>query len=361
MDPKGSISSSKSSSFPSYRGAGENLVEEVEEPIDLIVVESGPLSSLPDLQIHPPKGQDAAILTPTDESISCNPSIDDGDDEDEEESESLDANVIIAGGYGRNSTRELNSLAVNNATTQTEELEGSVTRNGKLRRLVPHRPLKHRKAPTGRCRMPHAPSPIIPPRGMSPWPEIQESDSNCQRASKAARQSIVGTNEPVSLSPGESQLFFRDKEDAAVLSAEERLKRSKRAKISPRKEKQPPNRQHSPPVPLLSSLAREEAISGTATLQSIFNTKAPEKEDSDPTLYNEEVCSACGGPGRFLCCEGCPKSFHFSCLNPPVNENDLPKDSWYHRPNCKLILGTVISVVPSVTPLIQVTIASSTN
>src|SRR5579871_6164992 len=97
MDPKDSISSSKSSSLPSHTVAGENLVDELEQPIGLIVVESGPLSSLPDLQFPSPKGQEnAAIFTPTDESISCNPFINDGDDEDEEESESVDANVIIA-------------------------------------------------------------------------------------------------------------------------------------------------------------------------------------------------------------------------------------------------------------------------
>jgi hypothetical protein len=75
-------------------------------------------------------------------------------------------------------------------------------------------------------------------------------------------------------------------------------------------------------------MARDEA-SGSATPRVILNLKAVEKEDSDPTKYNEENCGACGGPGRFLCCEGCPKSFHFTCLEPPIDENDLPEDSWY--------------------------------
>jgi hypothetical protein len=56
--------------------------------------------------------------------------------------------------------------------------------------------------------------------------------------------------------------------------------------------------------------------------------KQSEKEEGDPTRYNEEICGACGGPGRFLCCEGCPKSFHFTCLDPPIDENQLPEDSW---------------------------------
>ncbi|KTW28698.1 uncharacterized protein T551_02548 [Pneumocystis jirovecii RU7] len=49
----------------------------------------------------------------------------------------------------------------------------------------------------------------------------------------------------------------------------------------------------------------------------------------DPTKYNEDFCSACKRHGRFLCCESCPRSFHFSCIEPPIDENCLPEDSWH--------------------------------
>lgn len=39
------------------------------------------------------------------------------------------------------------------------------------------------------------------------------------------------------------------------------------------------------------------------------------------------MCAVCNGPGRFLCCERCPRSFHFTCLNPPLEE--IPEGMWF--------------------------------
>ncbi|KAK3108032.1 hypothetical protein LTR53_017808 [Teratosphaeriaceae sp. CCFEE 6253] len=36
---------------------------------------------------------------------------------------------------------------------------------------------------------------------------------------------------------------------------------------------------------------------------------------------NNDFCSACGGSGFLLCCDGCDRSFHFTCLDPPLNED----------------------------------------
>ncbi|KAH3669481.1 hypothetical protein OGAPHI_001602 [Ogataea philodendri] len=56
----------------------------------------------------------------------------------------------------------------------------------------------------------------------------------------------------------------------------------------------------------------------------------PAETDSteDPTVNNYDFCSSCGLTGLFLCCEGCPRSFHFQCLDPPAEEADLP-DHWF--------------------------------
>ncbi|KAL7275175.1 hypothetical protein RUND412_001896 [Rhizina undulata] len=48
---------------------------------------------------------------------------------------------------------------------------------------------------------------------------------------------------------------------------------------------------------------------------------------SEEVSENEDVCAVCNGPGRFLCCERCPRSFHFNCLNPPVEE--VPDGMWF--------------------------------
>jgi hypothetical protein len=45
---------------------------------------------------------------------------------------------------------------------------------------------------------------------------------------------------------------------------------------------------------------------------------------------NNDFCSACGGSGFLLCCDGCDRSFHFSCLDPPLNEDASElNEPWY--------------------------------
>ncbi|KAF9900482.1 hypothetical protein EC991_007292 [Linnemannia zychae] len=46
--------------------------------------------------------------------------------------------------------------------------------------------------------------------------------------------------------------------------------------------------------------------------------------------HNNDYCEACSGLGEFICCDSCPKAFHFSCCQPPVDPLALP-DEW----NCK--------------------------
>jgi hypothetical protein len=44
---------------------------------------------------------------------------------------------------------------------------------------------------------------------------------------------------------------------------------------------------------------------------------------------NSEYCAACGGQGRLLCCDGCPRTFHFACLDPPLADDEQPEGIWY--------------------------------
>lgn len=45
-------------------------------------------------------------------------------------------------------------------------------------------------------------------------------------------------------------------------------------------------------------------------------------------VENEDFCSSCLQSGSFLCCDTCPKSFHFLCLNPPLDADNLPEGDW---------------------------------
>lgn len=50
---------------------------------------------------------------------------------------------------------------------------------------------------------------------------------------------------------------------------------------------------------------------------------------------NNDFCETCGGVGHFICCDGCPRSFHFACINPPLDIDELPStmgdenDKWF--------------------------------
>lgn len=43
---------------------------------------------------------------------------------------------------------------------------------------------------------------------------------------------------------------------------------------------------------------------------------------------NQDFCAACSGNGELLCCDGCDRSFHMSCLDPPVELGTLDEE-WF--------------------------------
>lgn len=44
---------------------------------------------------------------------------------------------------------------------------------------------------------------------------------------------------------------------------------------------------------------------------------------------NLDQCTSCGGNGKLLCCDGCVRSFHFSCLDPPMDPRLPPDGEWF--------------------------------
>lgn len=46
-------------------------------------------------------------------------------------------------------------------------------------------------------------------------------------------------------------------------------------------------------------------------------------------FVNHETCDCCSESGDLICCDNCPCSFHFKCLNPPITESDVPEGDWY--------------------------------
>lgn len=44
---------------------------------------------------------------------------------------------------------------------------------------------------------------------------------------------------------------------------------------------------------------------------------------------NDDYCSSCGGNGDLVCCDGCVRSFHFKCVDPPIESGAALPDEWY--------------------------------
>ena len=57
---------------------------------------------------------------------------------------------------------------------------------------------------------------------------------------------------------------------------------------------------------------------------------------------NETDCHYCGNLGELLCCDGCPRVFHFECITPPLRKADMPKGDWY----CPLCDNEVVTLLP---------------
>ncbi|RLV92776.1 Curved DNA-binding protein [Spathaspora sp. JA1] len=68
----------------------------------------------------------------------------------------------------------------------------------------------------------------------------------------------------------------------------------------------------------------------TTSLNISSNLPATTTPDTnEDTKDNDDFCSSCGNPGIFICCENCPKSFHFTCCDPPIEQP--PENDWYCR------------------------------
>nr|XP_019011568.1 uncharacterized protein I206_03668 [Kwoniella pini CBS 10737]OCF50349.1 hypothetical protein I206_03668 [Kwoniella pini CBS 10737] len=85
------------------------------------------------------------------------------------------------------------------------------------------------------------------------------------------------------------------------------------------------------------------ASTSNASAAAASNNKKKGKGKADVDIPNQDFCSACRGIGRFLCCDGCPRSFHFMCLEPPLRIDELPEEeTWY----CKQCAAERVKLKP---------------
>ncbi|GAA5904944.1 Rco1p [Sporobolomyces salmoneus] len=80
------------------------------------------------------------------------------------------------------------------------------------------------------------------------------------------------------------------------------------------------------PAKVGKQLARRSAAAATASAAVGSGLGA----GGEVILANNDFCDSCGGKGHFLCCEGgCLRSFHFGCLEPPLEIDEVPEESWF--------------------------------
>ncbi|XP_035900452.1 PHD finger protein 12 [Anopheles stephensi] len=61
--------------------------------------------------------------------------------------------------------------------------------------------------------------------------------------------------------------------------------------------------------------------------------------------HNNDTCDSCKEGGALLCCDRCPSSFHLSCHDPPLSEQEIPFGQWVcHTCKCKSALEETLGI-----------------
>ncbi|KAJ1723982.1 hypothetical protein LPJ53_001738 [Coemansia erecta] len=78
--------------------------------------------------------------------------------------------------------------------------------------------------------------------------------------------------------------------------------------------------------------AKRQANDGGSGSSNNNNSSKNGHAHVSPDDHAHDVCDACGQPGQFICCELCPRVFHFLCVNPPMTLEAVNQtDHWYCR------------------------------
>ncbi|KAB8345893.1 hypothetical protein FH972_022948 [Carpinus fangiana] len=112
----------------------------------------------------------------------------------------------------------------------------------------------------------------------------------------------------------------------------------------PRKNKPEPEPRTRPsPAPRVKLSPQKKGRSTVVAGIGRLDGKRPETPQADvegpPVLDsqsdNNDFCSACSGSGFLLCCDGCERSFHFDCADPPTDPDSHVDEPWF----CQLCAG----------------------
>ncbi|XP_072505206.1 autoimmune regulator [Notamacropus eugenii] len=84
------------------------------------------------------------------------------------------------------------------------------------------------------------------------------------------------------------------------------------------------------PKPPTRTKATQAPQNDRAELQLSQQNGVPATPAQTPELHlhqkNDDECAVCRDGGELICCDGCPRAFHLTCLEPPLTE--IPSGMW---------------------------------
>ena len=83
--------------------------------------------------------------------------------------------------------------------------------------------------------------------------------------------------------------------------------------------------------PRRATAARKSLCEEEENMEEAEEEEESEEEEEDP---NDDQCAICNLGGVLVCCEKCPKSYHFECLSAPREEVEAA-DPWYCPACCE--------------------------
>ncbi|KAK9539220.1 hypothetical protein VZT92_004339 [Zoarces viviparus] len=108
------------------------------------------------------------------------------------------------------------------------------------------------------------------------------------------------------------------------------------------------------------SCGQTEEINGPSESKAVHNVFHHKGETTTGMVqYNDDECAVCKDGGELICCDGCPRAFHLTCLDPPLTS--IPSGTW----RCEWCFGNRVKRENAKIPLhplnAQQTSASSSN
>ncbi|KAL8704190.1 MAG: hypothetical protein Q9201_002651 [Fulgogasparrea decipioides] len=78
---------------------------------------------------------------------------------------------------------------------------------------------------------------------------------------------------------------------------------------------------------VVAGMPRSGGLFATLAIAEISDSAGRDGSVANFGVQNDDYCSACGGTGQLLCCDGCTRSYHFTCVDPPRDR--APEGQWY--------------------------------